>query len=495
MDDTGEASKPSLQLQNTCADIGGGGGGGDEPSGATTGTETSEEAQVGGSDSEETLDTVDSPSIQLDKSASRPDSLATSSSHVLSEVPIEYSLHPSEFLKEIKDEVGISNQKASTVQAQRRNQLQSADDPSVLELSPTSVTQSISSIPSPTPGERRLSPLENRNGACIQEVDNQNSSNSKALSLVPVLKIQAPDGYNWRKYGQKQVKSPQGSRSYYRCTYSDCCAKKIECSDHTNRVTEIVYRSPHNHEPPRKVNTPKVNKLAISSMPRSQDSKVARLNSNADETVPSTSKKHVKETIPISETKQQDFSGLDDNAETNVKREDCDEPTQKKRLKKCSSSLESLPKPGKKAKLVVHAGGDVGISSDGYRWRKYGQKMVKGNPHPRNYYRCTSAGCPVRKHIERAVDNTTAVIITYKGVHDHGMPVPKKRYGQPSAPLVAATASASMTDSQTKKSEPTTQWSVDKEGALTGETLEHEGEKTVESAKTLLSIGFEIKPC
>lgn len=113
----------------------------------------------------------------------------------------------------------------------------------------------------------------------------------------------------------------------------------------------------------------------------------------------------------------------------------------------------------------------------------------------RNYYRCTSAGCPVRKHIERAVDNTTAVIITYKGVHDHGMPVPKKRYGQPSAPLVAATASASMTDSQSKKSEPTTQWSVDKEGALTGETLEHEGEKTVESAKTLLSIGFEIKPC
>lgn len=43
----------------------------------------------------------------------------------------------------------------------------------------------------------------------------------------------------------------------------------------------------------------------------------------------------------------------------------------------------SLLKPGKKPKFVVHAAGDVGISGDGYRWRKYGQKMVKGNPHPR----------------------------------------------------------------------------------------------------------------
>jgi hypothetical protein len=44
---------------------------------------------------------------------------------------------------------------------------------------------------------------------------------------------------------------------------------------------------------------------------------------------------------------------------------------------------DSPVNPGKKPKYVVHAAGDVGISGDGYRWRKYGQKMVKGNPHPR----------------------------------------------------------------------------------------------------------------
>ena len=55
------------------------------------------------------------------------------------------------------------------------------------------------------------------------------------------------------------------------------------------------------------------------------------------------------------------------------------------RVKKKSNSPHSgsLFKPGKKPKIVVHAAGDVGISGDGYRWRKYGQKMVKGNPHPR----------------------------------------------------------------------------------------------------------------
>jgi len=34
-------------------------------------------------------------------------------------------------------------------------------------------------------------------------------------------------------------------------------------------------------------------------------------------------------------------------------------------------------------KVVLRTVSEVDILEDGYRWRKYGQKIVKGNPNPR----------------------------------------------------------------------------------------------------------------
>nr|QNL10622.1 WRKY transcription factor A [Haematococcus lacustris] len=59
---------------------------------------------------------------------------------------------------------------------------------------------------------------------------------------------------------------------------------------------------------------------------------------------------------------------------------------------------------------------------DGYRWRKYGQKYVKGSPYPRSYYKCTSQDCPVRKHVERSSHGADWLVITYENAHNHAMP-------------------------------------------------------------------------
>ncbi|KAL4298198.1 hypothetical protein GQ457_12G021300 [Hibiscus cannabinus] len=62
---------------------------------------------------------------------------------------------------------------------------------------------------------------------------------------------------------------------------------------------------------------------------------------------------------------------------------------------------------------------EVEILDDGYRWRKYGKKMVKNSPNPRNYYRCSVEGCPVKKRVERDKEDPSYVITTYEGIHNH----------------------------------------------------------------------------
>lgn len=60
-------------------------------------------------------------------------------------------------------------------------------------------------------------------------------------------------------------------------------------------------------------------------------------------------------------------------------------------------------------------------SEDGYNWRKYGQKQVKGSEYPRSYYKCTHQNCQVKKKVERSLDGQITEII-YKGAHNHPKP-------------------------------------------------------------------------
>ncbi|XP_027089966.1 uncharacterized protein [Coffea arabica] len=72
--------------------------------------------------------------------------------------------------------------------------------------------------------------------------------------------------------------------------------------------------------------------------------------------------------------------------------------------------------------IAIRTKTQLEILDDGFKWRKYGKKTVKSNPNPRNYYKCSTEGCKVKKRVERDGEDPSYLITTYEGRHNHESP-------------------------------------------------------------------------
>ncbi|OWM86137.1 probable WRKY transcription factor 20 [Punica granatum] len=280
-----------------------------------------------------------------------------------------------------------------------------------------------------------------------------------ALGLVKT----SEDGYNWRKYGQKQVKGSEYPRSYYKCTNPNCQVKKKVERFHDGQITEIIYKGAHNHpkpQLPRRGATGPVYSLTESMPEIDGGSRTVTFNTEGgpvrrnvqvghkdvkpvglEGTSPTSVITEISD--PLSSTPPGKGVGVFESEHTPelssmlashddeedgalfsaLEEADDDEPESKRRKSEnCFVDSSLASRAVREPRVVIQIESEIDILDDGYRWRKYGQKVVKGNPNPRSYYKCTSAGCSVRKHVERASHDLKYVITTYEGKHNHEVP-------------------------------------------------------------------------
>ncbi|KAG6404746.1 hypothetical protein SASPL_132322 [Salvia splendens] len=229
------------------------------------------------------------------------------------------------------------------------------------------------------------------------------------------------DGYNWRKYGQKLVKGNKFVRSYYKCTYLNCQAKKQVEKSHDGCTLDINYLGNHHHQKPQQsLQLTTTLQVKTPDMPITSTSKA-----NVESIIKHVSSdQHMPEPSPQSAVGRSADGLLGAVSCSHKDTKDLDDCPDPKRLKRGTSSADDdvVIRSSPDSRHVVQTLSEVDLVNDGYRWRKYGQKFVKGNPNPRSYYRCSNAGCPVKKHVERASHDEKLVITTYEGKHVHDIP-------------------------------------------------------------------------
>ncbi|KAJ4786791.1 WRKY family transcription factor family protein [Rhynchospora pubera] len=229
------------------------------------------------------------------------------------------------------------------------------------------------------------------------------------------------DGYNWRKYGQKQVKGSEFPRSYYKCTHPNCPVKKKVERTLDGHIAEIVYKGEHNHPKPQPMKRQQQNSTASGNSAfggngvgiGNVNTFEPRMDGQDEFSLAGFGSCYQGQDGNI--TSVSEFGGMTASA-------DFDRPDFKRRKKDDQVSGGSTFARSGDVAIAVQASMETDVAGDGFHWRKYGQKVVKGNPYPRSYYRCTSPKCNVRKYVEKVSDELGSFVTTYEGRHNHEAP-------------------------------------------------------------------------
>ncbi|RZC84870.1 hypothetical protein C5167_047652 [Papaver somniferum] len=93
------------------------------------------------------------------------------------------------------------------------------------------------------------------------------------------------------------------------------------------------------------------------------------------------------------------------------------------------SNSDFIPGGSRKRAVVrwteqVRASSETGLEGplhDGYNWKKYGQKDIRGRKYPRGYFKChyrRTQGCLAMKQVQRCELDSSNFNVTYIGKHN-----------------------------------------------------------------------------
>eukprot|EP00767_Chilomastix_cuspidata_P003396 gnl/Chilomastix_cuspidata/3516.p1 GENE.gnl/Chilomastix_cuspidata/3516~~gnl/Chilomastix_cuspidata/3516.p1 ORF type:complete len:471 (+),score=-5.40 gnl/Chilomastix_cuspidata/3516:25-1437(+) len=206
------------------------------------------------------------------------------------------------------------------------------------------------------------------------------------------------DGYKWRKYGQKFPRKTGTITSYYKCAVQGCPVKrKLHFDPRTGEIT-ASYTSEHTH--------------TRESIVKNEVFDQTEFQQIVAQNLLFTCPRRVSESQKI---RNREVSHLDPDLGLNTGV--VDDPTQAHQE---TSRTKLLPPVGKL--MVILGNSKLNPVSDGFQWRKYGQKKVNSTLRikdiaTKSYYSCSCKGCKAKKTVE--IGEGLKTVVVYSGVHNH----------------------------------------------------------------------------